>query len=118
MKIRFQADESLSHALIQAVLRLEPSIEFMTAQQAGVLGLGDPEVLAVAAQNGRLLITRDKATFPQHFADFIAYNESSGVIVIPSHLTIAQIAEELFLIWLVIEAEEWANRITYLPAQG
>ena len=50
MKIRFQADESLSHALIQAVLRLEPSIEFTTAQQAGALGLRDPEVLAVAAR--------------------------------------------------------------------
>jgi len=117
VKIRFQADESLSHALIQAVLRLEPSIEFTTAQQVGVLGLGDPEVLAVAAQNGRLLITRDKATFPRHFADFIANNESSGVIVIPPHLTIAQIAEELFLVWLVMEAEEWVNRITYLPVQ-
>jgi len=118
VKIRFQADESLSYALVQAVLRLEPSIEFTTAQQAGALGLSDPEVLTVAAQSGRLLVTRDKATFPQHFADFIAHNESSGVIVIPPHLTIAQIAEELFLIWLVMKAEEWINRITYLPVQS
>lgn len=115
MKIRFQADESLSYALVQAVRRLEPSIEFMTAQQANALGLGDPEVMAVAVHSRRLLVTRDKATFPQHFADFILQNESSGVIVIPPHLTIAQIAEELFLIWLAMEAEEWTNRITYLP---
>ncbi|MGE0885600.1 MAG: DUF5615 family PIN-like protein [Blastocatellales bacterium] len=67
MKIRFQADESLSHALIQAVLRLESSIEFITAQQAGALGLRDPEVLALAANTGRLLVTKDKATFPNHF---------------------------------------------------
>ena len=115
MKIHFQADESLSHALIQAVLRLEPSIAFTTAQQAGVLGLGDPDVLKVAAQNNCLLVTRDKATFPQHFADFLAYSNSSGVIVIPPHLTIAQIAEELFFVWLAMEAEEWVNRIVYLP---
>lgn len=118
MKIRFQADESLSYALVQAVLRLEPSIEFTIAQQAGALGLGDPEVLAIASRSGRLLVTRDKATFPQHFADFIAHNESAGVIVVPPHLTIAQIAEELFLVWLVMEAEEWVNRIAYLPVQG
>ena len=115
MKIQFQADESLSHALIQAVLRLEPSITFKTARQVGVLGLGDPDVLQVAAQNNLLLVTRDKATFPQHFADFLTYNNSSGVIVIPPHLTIAQIAEELFLIWLAMEADEWVNRIVYLP---
>jgi predicted nuclease of predicted toxin-antitoxin system len=115
VKIHFQANESLSYALVQALLRLEPSIEFTTAQQSGVLGLGDPEVLAVAARSGRLLVTRDKATFPTHFADFITQNESSGVIVIPPHLTIAQIAEELFLIWLAMEAEEWTNRIIYLP---
>lgn len=118
MKIRFQADESLSYALIQAVLRLEPSIEFTTAREAGALGLGDPEVLAIASRGGRLLVTKDKATFPHHFATFIAHHESSGVIVIPPHLSIAQIAEELFLIWLVMEAEERINRITYLPVQG
>ena len=118
MKIRFQADESLSYALVQAVLRLEPSIEFSTAQQAGALGLGDPEVLDVAARRGRLLVTRDKATFPQHFADFITRNKSTGVIVVPPHMTIAQIAEELFLVWLVMEAEEWINRITYLPVNN
>ncbi len=115
MKIRFQADESLSYALVQAVLRLEPSIEFTTSQQAGALGFGDSKVLAVAARNERLLVTRDKATFPQHFADFVAHSQSPGVIVIPPHLTISQIAEELFLIWLVMDAEDWINRITYLP---
>jgi hypothetical protein len=77
-----------------------------------VLGCEDPEVPAAAAQSGRLLVTRDKATFPNHFAEFIAQHESPGVIVIPPRLTIAQIAEELFLIWLAMEAEEWTNRIT------
>lgn len=76
---------------------------------------GDPEVLAVAARKTRVLLTRDKATFPQHFADFIVHTDSAGVIVIPPHLTIAQIAEDIFLIWLAMEAEEWINRITYLP---
>jgi hypothetical protein len=115
VKIRFQADESLSDALIQAVLRLEPAIEFITAKQAGVLGFGDPAVLGAAAHSGHLLVTRDKATFPVHFADFIAQHESAGVIVISPHLTRAQIAEELFLIWLAMEAEEWTSRISYLP---
>lgn len=115
MKIRFQADESLSYALTQAVLRWDVSIEFITAQEAGVLGFGNPEVLAAAARSGHLLVTRDKATFPNHFAEFIAQHESPGVIVIPPRLTTAQIAEELFLIWLAMEAEEWTNRISYLP---
>ena len=63
MKIRFQADESLSDALIQAVLRLEPAIEFITAQQAGVLGFGDPAVLAVYAA-GIYLSPGIKRPFP------------------------------------------------------
>jgi len=115
VKIRFQADESLSHALIQAVLRLEPSIEFTTAQQAGALGLRDPEVLAVAASSGRLLVTKDKVTFPNHFADFVDHSNSWGVIIISPHMTMAHIAEELYLIWSVEDAEKWTNRIVYLP---
>ncbi|MGH9446656.1 MAG: hypothetical protein ACRD3O_13125 [Terriglobia bacterium] len=38
MKIRYQADENLDQAIVYGVLRQEPSLDFQTAQEAGLLG--------------------------------------------------------------------------------
>lgn len=44
MSVRFQADADLNHIIVQATLRREPSMDFQTAQGAGVAGVPDPEV--------------------------------------------------------------------------
>src|SRR5437867_5393384 len=49
MKVRFQADADLNQIIVKATLRREPSIDFQTAQAANLPGLGDQEVLAIAA---------------------------------------------------------------------
>lgn len=98
-----------------ATLRREPSIDFLTADAADLSGLKDPEVLAVAARGGRVLVSHDQKTMPRHFADFIAHTPSPGLLLIPQHLPIAAVVEDLLLIWFASEAEEWVNRIRYLP---
>lgn len=50
MRIRFQADADLNQIIVKATLRLEPSIDFQTAQTAGLAGLDDPDVLKLAAE--------------------------------------------------------------------
>lgn len=64
MKIRFQADADLRQAIVTAVVRREPTIDVQTAIEAGLPGLEDPEVLAIAAESGRLLVTHDAKTMP------------------------------------------------------
>ena len=115
MSVRFQADADLNHVIVKATLRREPSIDFQTAHEAGLVGLRDPEVLALAAQAGRVLVTHDCKTMPKHFAEFIGHTTSSGVIVIPQKLPVRAAIEDLLLIWTASEAEEWHNRIQVLP---
>ena len=59
MKIRFLADADLNKAIVTGVLRREPTVDFLTAQAAGLRGLKDPEVLALAAKLGRILVSHD-----------------------------------------------------------
>ncbi|MDQ3010534.1 MAG: DUF5615 family PIN-like protein [Acidobacteriota bacterium] len=59
MKIRFQADNDLNRVIVQAVLRLEPMIDFQTAQQARLDGVPDVVVLAQAAMEQRVLVSHD-----------------------------------------------------------
>jgi len=115
MSVRFQADADLNHVIVKATLRREPSIDFQTAHAAGLVGLRDPEVLALAAHAGRVLVTHDRKTMPKHFAEFIGHTTSSGVIVIPQKLPVRAAIEDLLLIWTASKAEEWHNRIQVLP---
>jgi len=115
MKIRFQADADLKHAIVSGLLRREPMIDFQTATQAGLAGLNDLEVLRISAREGRVLVTHDNRTMPRYFAEFVADIRSPGVIVASQQLSIAVIVEELLLIWSASEADEWVNRIAHLP---
>ena len=115
MKVRFQADADLKHAIVSATLRREPTIDFRSASSADLAGRDDREVLAIAAQEGRVLVSHDNRTMPSHFAEFISSNTSSGVVIASQRLGIAVVVEELLLIWSSSDAEEWVNRITHLP---
>jgi len=115
MKVLFQADADLKHAIVSATLRREPTIDFRSANSADLAGLDDMEVLAFAAREGRLLVSHDSRTMPHHFAEFIANNTSPGVVIASQRLGIAVVVEELLLIWSASDADEWVNRIAHLP---
>jgi predicted nuclease of predicted toxin-antitoxin system len=115
MRIRFQADADFNQIIVAAVLRRLPEAEFGSAVDAGLAGLGDLEVLALAARDGRLLVTHDKSTMPAHFGEFIAGATSPGVIVVAQSLPVSRVLEDLTLIWSASEPAEWTNRIVYLP---
>ena len=115
MPIRFQADADLNQVIVSAVVRRVPAIDFRTATSAGLAGLKDQEVLAVAARDGRILVTHDHATMPRHFGEFLRSQRSPGLIVVPQHLPIGEAADDLILIWTATNAAEWTDRIAFLP---
>ena len=115
MPIRFQADADLNQVIVSAVVRRVPAIDFRTATSAGLAGLKDQEVLVVAARDGRILVTHDHATMPRHFGEFLRSQRSPGLIVVPQHLPIGEVADDLILIWTATNAKEWTDRIAFLP---
>jgi hypothetical protein len=115
MKVRFQADVDLHQMIVTALVRREPGVDFQTATAAGLAGLRDPHVLERVATAGRVLVSHDQSTMPQYFAEFIQHQQSAGLLIVPQHLPYAIVVEELLLIWAASEAEEWINRLAYLP---
>jgi hypothetical protein len=59
VRLRFQADADLNQIILHAVIRREPTLDFQTAEAAGLAGLRDPAVLVLAAREGRVLVTHD-----------------------------------------------------------
>jgi len=115
MIVRFQADADLNFMIVRKLLRREPAVDFQSAVAAGLAGLGDAEVLALAAHAGRLLVSHDEATMPLHFATFIGSQNSAGLVIVAQELPLNVVVEELLLIWAASSAEEWINRVAYLP---
>jgi len=98
MTVRFQADANLNQIILWAVRRREPAVDFQTPMEAGLTGLNDPAVLAVAAREGRVLVTHDRKTMPRHFFEFISTETSAGVLIIPQYLSVTAAVDDLLLI--------------------
>jgi hypothetical protein len=52
---------------------------------------------------------------PIHFGRFIETQNSPGVLIVPHNAEVARIIEELILIWVASDAEEYVNSIRTLP---
>jgi len=109
--LRFQADADFNLKIVAATTRREPTLDFRTADDAGLRGLPDLEVLARAAADGRVLVSHDRKTMPRHFGEFLSRASSPGVLIFPQYLPIRVVVEELVLIWSATDAAEWTNRI-------
>lgn len=116
MRVRFQADNDLRKAILRGVVRSEPQIDFRSAQAARLDGVLDPEVLAVAAESGRILVSHDFQTMPRHFQQFTRDRRSPGVLLVRQDLPVGKAAEILLLIWEASESDEWVDRLCLLPS--
>jgi hypothetical protein len=114
--IRYLADADFNHVIVKGCRRQEPTLDFMSANEAELEGVPDPEVLAFAAEQNRILVTHDRQTMPGHFGDFLTRGESSpGVFLVSQHVPIADVIEQLVLIWAASDADEWKDRIVNIP---
>ena len=115
MKPRFRADADFNQKIIAGLRRREPAIDFQTAQQAGVIGRPDPEVLLIAARLGRTVVSHDRRTMPAYFARFVQTQPCPGLIVVSQELDIGAAIDDLLLIWVASDSEEWQDKIGFAP---
>jgi len=114
--IRFLADADLNHAIVKGCRRHEPAMDFLSANEAKLEGVPDADVLAIAAEQGRILVTHDRQTMPRHFGAFLMSGRSSpGAFLVSQHAPIGEVIDALVLIWAASDLEEWKNRIVNIP---
>jgi Domain of unknown function (DUF5615) len=114
-KVRFQADADLRQAIVTGTIRRQPNLDFRSANEAGLEGIKDSEVLAIAARDGRVLVTYDRKTMPIEFGQFIMTQSSSGVLILSQSLPVSEAIDALILVWEASTNEDWIDRIVSLP---
>lgn len=115
MKIRFQADADMHPDIRRGLIRREPAIDFQAASGVIPDGTADPDVLRIAADEGRVLVSGDLRTMRVHFEEFVALRESPGVLLIPSTRSIGATIEGLLFVWLNWTPEDLQNVVQWLP---
>ena len=114
--MRFLADENFDSRILAGLRRRLPVLDILRVQDVGLVGAEDPEILAWAAEEDRILLTHDAATVP----DF-AYERTRagaampGVIEVPFDMPIGQAIEDLLLVMEASYPEDWRNQVTFLP---
>ncbi len=91
-------------------------MDFLSAKEANLEGVPDADVLAIAAEQDRILVTHDRQTMPRHFGAFLMSGHSSpGVFLVSQQVSIGEVIEALVLIWAASDLSDWKNRIVNIP---
>jgi hypothetical protein len=112
----FLFDEDFNPAVVMGLRLLEPSIDILDVKTAGLRGTKDIALLELACSQGRVLISHDKQTMARHFFERLANGkESPGLFLFPQDCPLGEIIDELLMVWAASTAEEWRNRLEFLP---
>jgi len=115
--MRFLADENFDNDILRGVLRENPDFDVIRVQDTEIYQADDSTLLAWAARENRILLSHDVNTLVGLAYQRIAKGlPTPGVIEITKQkISIGQAIDELILIEGASEAEEWENKVTYLP---
>lgn len=113
---KFLADEDLRFEIVLAVRRAEPAVEFFAVHELGRKGMVDADVLDFAKANGLIVVSHDVATLkPEAEARVRDGRGVAGVFLSSQSSRTRDVAESIVLAWVASEAEEWVDRIEFVP---
>ena len=114
--LRLLIDHDLDQDILRGLLRRVPDLDSVTAYEVGMSQAPDPELLAWAADAGRVLVTHDRRTMAVHAARRLATGDDiAGVIVVSRRIPISIAIDELEIVVLCSEPQEWQNLVRHIP---
>jgi predicted nuclease of predicted toxin-antitoxin system len=107
--IRYHLDEHIDVAVAQGLRRR--GIDVTTTADAGLLGAGDPDHLAFAVADGRVIFSNDP--------DFLRLHDEGaqhpGIVYCHQQSrSIGEMIRALELIWEILEPEEIRKRVEFI----
>lgn len=117
--LRLLADENFNGAIVRGLLLRRPGLDLVRVQGVGLSGAPDPDVLAWAGLNGRIVVTHDYRTMPDDVAERLRRGEPMpGLFVVNDDMPIRQAIDELLMTEDCSEQHEWADQILRFPLRA
>ncbi|GGN01271.1 hypothetical protein GCM10007092_14120 [Thermus composti] len=109
-------DENVETALLRGLLRRRPGTDVLRVVDVGLGGRSDAEVLAWAAERGRVVVSKDRATMGlEAIRRLEAGAPMPGLILVRRGAGLGQVLEDLLLILEAAQEGELEGRILYIP---
>ena len=121
MSVQYLFDENLPPLYQEQLLRYKSDLTVLMIGELSSVnipakGTLDPEILIWCESNNFILVTNNRTSMPVHLADhLLEHRQVPGIFVLRPKATIGEIIEDLILIALAGEPQEYQNRITYIP---
>ena len=118
MTINYLIDENVNPLYAKQLRIKEPGILVKVVGESGVPPKStlDPEILGWREKNQFILVTNNRTSMPVHLNDHLAQNRHvAGIFILNPNLSIGKNLEELILIALASEENEYSDRLVYLP---
>jgi len=118
MKVRFLLDENEPPRLKAALLRLNSTIDVLRVGDPGAppLGTPDPDLLRYLELSQRAFVTSNRTSVPPYLqAHWASGGHVWGVFYARAGTPVAWLARDLLLVWEASDAEEWIDRVNWLP---
>lgn len=114
--LKLLSDENLNGDIIRGLFLRQPNLDLLRVQDVGLQELDDPAILEWAANNGRIVLTHDRATMPDFAYDrLLQEKQMSGLFVINDRMPIRQAIDDLLLLTDASAQQEWNGVVLYLP---
>jgi hypothetical protein len=114
--IKLATDEDFNNRILRGVLRRNPRLDIRRKQDAGLGRADDPQVLAWAASEGRVLLTHDASTLIAYAYERVLRGLSMpGVFEVRQEVPIGVAIEEVLILAECSTEGEWEGRVGHLP---
>jgi hypothetical protein len=114
--LRLLSDENFNGDIVRGLLLRQPDLDLVRVQDVGLAGAEDPDVLAWAAENNRIVLTHDRATMSDYAYERVAGGEGmAGVFILNDRFPVGRAIQEILLMFACTEQAEWSGRAVHVP---
>jgi hypothetical protein len=115
--LRLATDNDFNGRVYKGLLRKLPELDILRVQDAGHGSDPDPDILAWAAEENRILLTHDRKTMVRFANERIeAGLPMTGLFVIRNRKNqIGQMIEDILIPACCSEQHEWRDQVRFLP---
>jgi hypothetical protein len=114
--LRLASDADVHGEILRGLLRREPDLDLLRSPDVLPDGTADPDVLAWAAAENRVLLTNDRNTMIGFAIERLTAGDPlPGVIVTNNRQSIGAAIDDILLIAECMPEDEIRDQIVYLP---
>jgi Domain of unknown function (DUF5615) len=114
--LRLFIDQDFDHDILRGLRLRLPTLDAVTAREAGLDRKSDPEILAWAAAKDRVVVTHDRNMMTRHAYDRVRRAESMpGIFIVPREMSIGALIADLQVLVECSFDGEWKQLVVFLP---